>query len=428
MLPLNLIPIRIDLDVQPFRPDAALPLPGNARDFGIDENLPAYKSGDVTLPYRLKDIFLWNLHEALMTPDQFAQVFVDEMDFPRDRKPVLVMQIANQIRGQLEEYAGVAMHPLFHSTTVPTESGAVKAIQQATSREGTSTPAATNGVSTPVPNGAKLNEVVQAPATPVPGITATAQPIPTEDVHDPDDTYRCIINLNINLMNRLYSDRFEWSLLHPPGFAELFAKQTCADLGLAGEWIPALAHAIYEAVLRLKKEACENGGLVGGYGEIDNDAAGPAEAGWRYDPEHLADDWEPKVEVLSKEEIEKREGDRERQLRRVRRETARFSSTSNMAGGLPQSDYFANPESAETPMGRGERSKKKRRFRSLSPVGRETPDVAGYGGGGGLQEAERQYWRCSHCAVWGSAVWAVRDGPNGPRVSPNRIHVRFESH
>ena len=30
---------------------------------------------------------------------------------------------------------------------------------------------------------------------------------------------------------------------------------------------------------------------------------------------------------------------------------------------------------------------------------------------------ERQNWRCSHCAVWGSAVWAVRDGPHGARVS-----------
>ena len=29
---------------------------------------------------------------------------------------------------------------------------------------------------------------------------------------------------------------------------------------------------------------------------------------------------------------------------------------------------------------------------------------------------ERQTWRCSHCLVHGSAVWAARDGPNGPRV------------
>jgi hypothetical protein len=30
---------------------------------------------------------------------------------------------------------------------------------------------------------------------------------------------------------------------------------------------------------------------------------------------------------------------------------------------------------------------------------------------------ERQSWRCNNCMVWGTAVWAVRDGPDGPRVS-----------
>lgn len=312
-----------------------------------------------------------------MTPDQFAKVFVDELDFPNERKPALVMEIAKQICTQLQEYAGVALHPLFHSTTMTASDGAaVKAIQPALSRDQSSTPAPTYG--------SGLRSGAQTPVTPANGITATANPLPPDDLHNPDDTYRCIISLNINLLNRLYSDKFEWSLLHPPGLAEIFAKQTCADLGLAGEWVPAMTHAIYEAVLRLKKEACENGGLVG-YGEVDNDAAEGAEAGWRYDHEHLADEWEPKVEILSKEEIEKREGDRERQIRRLRRETARFSSTANMQGGMPQSDYFANPQDADQPMGRGERSKKKRRFRSLSPVGRDTPDTTGtgYGGAGG---------------------------------------------
>jgi chromatin structure-remodeling complex subunit SFH1 len=83
-------------------------------------------------------------------------------------------------------------------------------------------------------------------------------------------------------------------------------------------------------------------------------------------------------------------------------------------------------ELEEERMGRGERSKKKRRFRSLSPLarsgtpgGRGTPDVGGYGGGGGgaLTDVERLHWRCAHCRVWGTSVWAVRDGPAGPRVS-----------
>lgn len=392
-LPVVLIPIRIDMDIQPFRPEAPLPMPSNAREFGIDESLPAYKQPEVTPAYRLKDSFLWNLHEALTTPDQFAKVFVDELDLPAERKPQLIQNIASQIRTQLEEYAGVALHPLFHSTTTPppppTLAGTItKALQPAQSQTGTSTPVTgvTNGVSTPVANGAAQTGGTSTPAAIPNGISATATSLPSEELHNPDDTYRCIVTLNINLMNRLYSDKFEWSLLHPPGFAEMFAKVTCADIGLAGEWIPALTHAIYEATLRLKKEVCENGGLVGD-GELDNDAADVISgAGWRYDQEHLCDEWEPKVEILSKEEIEKREGDREREIRRLRRDTARFSSTANMSG-TPQNDFFANPEQTEN-MGRGERSKKKRRFRSLSPVGRDTPDSGtGYGGqGNGLQE------------------------------------------
>src|ERR1700748_1246082 len=85
-LPVTLVPIRIDLDIQPFRPDAPLPTPPNARDFGIDENLAAYKHVDLTPQYRIKDIFLWNLHESLTTPDQFAKTFVDELDLPPEKK------------------------------------------------------------------------------------------------------------------------------------------------------------------------------------------------------------------------------------------------------------------------------------------------------------------------------------------------------
>lgn len=387
---MTLIPIRIDMDIQPFRPDAPLPTPSNARDFGINENLPAYKQPDVTPAYRLKDSFLWNLHEALTTPDQFAKQFVDELDLPNDRKPVLILNIANQIRQQLEEYAGVALHPLFHSTASPTVAGSMgKPALPTRSRDGTSTPvvsAAGNGISTPVVNGTAHTNGTQ-PIAPMPnGVSATAAALPSDELHNPDDTYRCIVTLNINLMNRLYTDKFEWSLLHPPGFAEMFAKVTCADLGLSGEWVASMTHAIYEAVLKLKKEACENGGLAGD-GEIDNDAVEPTiGAGWRYDQEHLCDEWEPKVEILSAEEIEKREGDRERQIRRLRRETARFSSTTNMTG-TPANEFFNNIETQEN-MGRGERSKKKRRFRSLSPVGRGTPGAgSGYGGqDGGLQE------------------------------------------
>ncbi|KAL8803466.1 MAG: hypothetical protein Q9182_003163 [Xanthomendoza sp. 2 TL-2023] len=437
-LPLTLIPIRVDLDIPSFTPHPALPLP---QDPNVDAHQARYRAPEPTPAYRLKDIFLWNLHETLITPEQFALILVQDLDLPNTA--ALALSVSNQIRQQLEEYAGVALHPLFHSTSAAATNGNPNKVPRTSNSQDHSS------AGTPAANGAnganghlEANETTAAVNHPSANVAATVSQPSVSDVLNPDDTYRCILTLNINLQNKLFTDKFEWSLLHPPGMAERFAKQTCADIGLTGEWVPAITHAIYEAVLRLKKEACESGGLVATYG-IDNDAAHGQEAGWRYDLEQLAEEWEPKVERLSKEEIEKREGDRERQIRRLRRETARFSSTTNMERGMPmqqqqqqpQQGYFDQPaDTAETPMGRGERSKKKRRFRSLSPQGRSgtpgrgTPDQgAGYGGsGGGLMEWERQSWRCSHCLVHGSAVWAVRDGPNGARTLCNNCGLIFE--
>ncbi|KAG5912678.1 hypothetical protein E4U42_002014, partial [Claviceps africana] len=359
-LPLTLIPIRIDLDIPAFVPMPAFPPPNTP---SVDITLPQYRPGEMTVPYKLRDIFCWNLHETLVTTDQFAQTLAQDLDLPN--KGVVVAEISKQIRTQLEEYAGVALHPLFHTeqyvpaaAAPPTQTAASTGGANGAATVGTLRPnlpfksreespaSFTRGVSRPeTPAQAAGGGGVGIPTTPMPGtaaanVTARATPIPPEsDDYNPDDTYRCIINLSLNMASMLYTDKFEWSLLHPPGTAEAFAKTTCADLGLTGEWIPAMTHAIYEAVLRLKKEACEAGGLVTGWGglqqELPNDAAQGTEAGWRYDPEHLADEWEPKIEILSKEEMEKRENEREREARRLRRETARFSSNTGLLGGTP---------------------------------------------------------------------------------------------
>ncbi|KAL2267796.1 hypothetical protein VTJ83DRAFT_5073 [Remersonia thermophila] len=410
-LPLTLIPIRIDLDIPGFTPAPPLPLMGP-----VDPNHPFYKPQEPTVPYRLRDTFLWNLHESLITTDQFATQLVQDLDLPN--RAATIAEISKQIRTQLEEYAGVALHPLFHARSA-------RPRPRSPSARRPDTPTVSSAA-VPTSQGEVTAAATPIPAEPADGAGAGAGDDDNADYFSPDDTYRCIIQLNITLSTQVYTDKFEWSLLHPPGTAEIFAKQTCADLGLHGEWIPAITHAIYEAVLKLKKEACESGGL--------------AAAGWRYDPEHLADEWEPKLETLSKEEIEKREGDRERQIRRLRRETARFSSNAGMAGGVPIGFAFSGLiEQEEERMGRGERNRRKKRFgRSLSPAGRSatpggrgTPAAGGgggegYGGGGTLTDQERMTWRCSHCRVWGTSVWAVRDGPAGPRSLCNNCGFIYE--
>jgi chromatin structure-remodeling complex subunit SFH1 len=462
-LPLTLIPIRIDIDVPAAQRDPPFPLTRNAQDFGFHTGMPAFQRPEPSTAYKIRDTFLWNLHEALLTPDDFAQSLVRELDLPN--QVALAMTISSQIRTQLEEYAGVALHPLFHSQSKPaaqvsierTQSRANNYSNAATPRPSLAAPTSpptslTPGASTPA------QDVSALPAT---GLNVLAEgsllrPEPSSDVAmqeeaaedldphlNPDDTYRCIIKLTVSLSSRSYSDKFEWSLLHPPGYAEAFARQTCADLGLGGEWVSAITHAIYWEVLKMKKDMCDgriSSGSALVQGDVENLSVRAEEgAGWRYDEDNFGSGWEPRVEVLSKEDIEKREENREREVRRMRRETAKFSSTTGMMPSAREQEaqsrasYFDPPGGmmggeAETPnMGRGERSKKKRRFRSLSPVAKalETPGEGGAGAGAGwggeenkLKEYEKQNWRCAWCLVWGTAVWAVRDGPTGPRVSP----------
>lgn len=76
----------------------------------------------------------------------------------------------------------------------------------------------------------------------------------------------------------------------------------------------------------------------------------------------------------------------------------------------------------EEQMGRGSRVKRKRQ-RSLSPgpTGRGTPSRSSAPqsngvGNGGLNEWEKQNWRCAWCNVSGTGTWGVREGPEGQKV------------
>lgn len=450
-LPTTLIPIRIDLDIQSWTPDSPYPVPPQNYSQSYNLALPMYKRPEQVPNYKIRDMFLWNLHENLITPEEFAFTFVQELDLNPPEMRKYTEEIAKQIRAQLEDYAGIALHPLFYTQPAIQQIAAANGAEQQNGRmandshmgtprvhvgASTSRPAsATPATNTPAPSTPQALPLINGSSVEASAALVSGDQQQIDATLNPDDTYRCIITLSIYLSSRLYQDKFEWSLLHPPGAAEAFARQTCADMGLSGEWVLAITHAIYEAVLRLKKEACE--GVMILAGEIDNQAVRMEEgAGWRYDIDDFGAEWEPKLEELSKEEIEKKEGDRERQLRRLRRDAARLTST---AGMLPtareqeaqlRSSYFEMPglgsiQGDETPVfGRGERAKKKRRFRSLSPAGKAgTPDASNSSGAawGGenskLTEDEKRVWRCRHCWIPAGAVWAVRDGPLGPRVS-----------
>lgn len=146
-----------------------------------------------------------------------------------------------------------------------------------------------------------------------------------------DVAIHVIIDLSMNLDKQLYEDKFEWDLSSSNGFLtpEKFAEIVVADLGLAREFYPAIAHVLHESIIKLKKDAIE-GRLPQ---EILNGAAYGREAGWRFDPENLGQEWSPSVETLSQWEIEKREIERERNIRRLKRETMRIEGETTSSRG-----------------------------------------------------------------------------------------------
>jgi chromatin structure-remodeling complex subunit SFH1 len=181
--------------------------------------------------------------------------------------------------------------------------------------------------------------------------------------------------IDVQVDNHHLLDHIEWDLrsgLTP----EEFTRQLCLDLGLAGEAEPLIAHAVHEELMKHKKDAIEWGviggfpveqaasaedgskdksalnvmkdktGLGLGWGRTPKEGRGPRilRSVWRDWAE--AEEFKTRWEMLSQEEVERREVERERasrygansyivvifandwdRYRRLRRETSKFQSS-----------------------------------------------------------------------------------------------------
>ena len=144
-------------------------------------------------------------------------------------------------------------------------------------------------------------------------------------------------------------DHIEWDLFSPLT-PETFAITLCADLGLAGEAVPLIAHAIHEELIKHKRDAIEWGvigsstdaveytnpadkekmrdksglsllkdktGLGLGLGRTPKEGRGPRTLKSVWKDWLEAAEYRTRFEVLSAEEVERREVERERATRYV---------------------------------------------------------------------------------------------------------------
>lgn len=124
---------------------------------------------------------------------------------------------------------------------------------------------------------------------------------------------RVILNLDVQIGTLHLIDRVEWDLTSPLT-PEVFAAQMCADLGLGGEGVMIISHAVHEELLRLKKDCIELG-LVGNMAEGGSKGPKKLESVWRDWNEAKA--FVPHLEILTPEDIDALEGEKDKNPRRL---------------------------------------------------------------------------------------------------------------
>ncbi|GAV98675.1 SNF5-domain-containing protein [Lentinula edodes] len=298
---------------------SSLPLPSPPHPNPI--LIPVRLEFDVPeLGLRIRDVFLWNLHKPSssgITPEVFAAQFCRDLDIGVDPYGEMV---ARQIRAQVEDARGEAWVGWMDSL----------------------------GFSGPLDDDYDDDEDLDLNQH-QDSLTQNTNP-----------ECRVILSLDVQISTHHLTDHIEWDLLSPLT-PEAFSLQLCADLGLSGEAIPLIAHAVHEELCRHRRDVVDwgvlgalhpplnsnsNSGIGGSVGDSEGpikDRTGlglgslgrparerdgrypkPLRSAWRDWAE--AEEYATRWEVLSPEEVERREVERERAGRRLRRETSKWRS------------------------------------------------------------------------------------------------------
>ncbi|KAK5673320.1 hypothetical protein BDV3_005523 [Batrachochytrium dendrobatidis] len=268
-LPVKLIPIRLDLEIE-----------------GV----------------KLRDQFTWNMNETLMTPEYFAQLLADDLEFPY--ASYFVPQIADAIRKQVSEYAAAVeedLIPVEKLKTIPQKTVALESSPPSKSLVEdalqTKQELHTNG------GDGLLNKESE--------VSTTSAVDETGDALDDFSAYgdlRIVITLDLHVGVVYLRDRFEWPLFPTHSITpEHFARQLSADLGVGGEFVPMIAHAIREQVVNARL----------------NYSQATEAAFWRSRPFRSEDfefEWQPDLRILSDEDIDRINKEEDRNSRRLRRQ------------------------------------------------------------------------------------------------------------
>lgn len=214
----------------------------------------------------INDQILWNLNDELITPEIFASMMAQDLDLNRNTEQAIV----SNIKDQIQNYKDLISNP----------------------------------------NNSIIDQFLRN-----------------------EKEFHAVLDISCNIGEDFFTDKVEWDLLDNTVTPEMFAKTIVADIGLKPEFETAIAVAVYDEIYKFKRELIENPQQVSQnidslpfFNLVNSDDASKGYVqGLRYDVRKYGEEFVPSVEKLSEWEIEKRETEKERNLRRRKRETLRVS-------------------------------------------------------------------------------------------------------
>ncbi|OCH92769.1 SNF5-domain-containing protein [Obba rivulosa] len=288
--------------------------------------------------HKMRDTFVWNLNDPVVTPEIFAQSVVEDYSLPSTYHAV----ITKSIQDQLSDFKA-------HSTTfgedgvagTPDPEPVLKGTMEEEDaawweawRKRVRSDTGWKTTSTPDTRSRKRRKVVKEEIVEQPDpLGSDAMDVDkTMAVHEFEDDeslaheeMRILVKLDIIVGSVKLEDQFEWDMDNADPTPEQFAELYCRELGLGGEFRTAIAHAIREQVQIYQKSLFLVGHPSDGTAVQDDDLRMsflPSLTSAARSMEQVGA-FTPLLNYLSENEIERNEKEREKELNRRRRKTAR---------------------------------------------------------------------------------------------------------
>ncbi|KAJ3379725.1 SWI/SNF chromatin-remodeling complex subunit [Lobulomyces angularis] len=175
---------------------------------------------------KIRDTFLWNQNDHVVSPDLFAEILCEDLKIPREQTLQFQNLISKQIKEQIEDFLNL------NQSSVTVGSSHSKKRQRKN----------TNNISTPA-----MDSDISTSETPDNQFAFDLQDETFDDDKDRPEL-RILIKLDIIVGTVAYVDQIEWDINCRRNDPENFAKTICKDLNLSSEFENAIAHSIREQI------------------------------------------------------------------------------------------------------------------------------------------------------------------------------------